>query len=186
MILNTFLYYIFFSSSVLMLGIGIDKISETSFFNHKSVIFFLKVLFTIFLSSLLSWITTQYVLIPLKLQELFPIITFFIFSCISAFIESLIRITTKKSTTEFVVSFLIILLSVSESSSILFPLIISASCSISLFLTIPFINTFKKSILKKEKYEKNYFTILFLFLAFLIMIISVFDVAWLNQEVLQW
>ena len=52
--------------------------------------------------------------------------------------------------------------------------------------TIPFINTFKKNILVKEKYKKNYFTILFLFLAVLILIISVFDVAWLSQEVLQW
>lgn len=186
MIFSTFLYYIFFSSSVLMLGIGIDKISETSFFNNKSLIFFLKVLFTIFLSSVLSWVTTQYILLPIKLQELFPITTFFIFACISAFVESVVRITTKKSTTEFVVSFLIVMLAVSESSSIIFSLIISVSCFISMCFTIPFINTFKKNILVKEKYKKNYFTILFLFLAVLIMIISVFDVAWLSQEVLQW
>jgi len=179
MILSTFFYYIFFSSSVLMLGIGIDKISETSFFNHRSIIFFLKVIFTIFLSTILSWLFTQYILVPLKLYELFPMTTFFIFACISAFIEALIRITAKKSTTEFVVSFLIILLSVSESSSIIFSLVIPTSCLFSLFFTIPFVNTFKKSILSKEKYKKNYFSILFLFLAVLIMIISVFDVSWL-------
>ena len=154
MIFSTFLYYIFFSSSVLMLGIGIDKISETSFFNNKSLIFFLKVLFTIFLSSVLSWVTTQYILLPIKLQELFPITTFFIFACISAFVESVVRITTKKSTTEFVVSFLIVMLAVSESSSIIFSLVIPTSCLFSLFFTIPFVNTFKKSILSKEKYKK--------------------------------
>ena len=139
-----------------MLGIGIDKISETSFFNNKSLIFFLKVLFTIFLSSVLSWVTTQYILLPIKLQELFPITTFFIFACISAFVESVVRITTKKSTTEFVVSFLIVMLAVSESSSIIFSLIISVSCFISMCFTIPFINTFKKNILVKEKYKKNH------------------------------
>ena len=181
--LSTFLYYVCFASVILIHGIGTNKVVDLNYNKLTSVIYCGKIIISILLSSMLSWFVTKGILVPLKLTELFPLVSFLIFICINAFLEALIRITTGKSATEFVFSYLVILLSVAESTSFLNTLVISASCICSFALTIPFILAFKtrNNGISTEKY----FCRLFLFIAILIFVISAWDVMWFNPEVLQ-
>ncbi len=181
--LSTSLYYICFASVILIYGIGTNNVIELNSQKIKNLTFCIKVFISILISSMLSWFITKGILVPLKLAELFPLVSFLIYICINTFLEALIRLTTGKSATEFVFSYLVILLSVAESTTFLNTLVISCSCICSFVLTIPFVLAFKKrnSGINSEKY----FCRLFLYIAILILVISVFDVMWFNQEVMQ-
>lgn len=182
-LLNTFLYYVCFASAVLIYGIGTNKVVDLNNSKITNIIHCSKLLLSIVVSAILSWFVTKGVLIPIKLEELFPLISFLIFICISAFLEALIRLTTGKSTTEFVFSYLVILLSVGESTSLLNTIIICVSCLLSFLFTIPFIVAFMQR--NKGVNSEKYFCRLFLYIAILIFVISVFDIVWFNQGVMQ-
>ena len=72
--LNTFLYYTLFSSVIVIYGIGLNRSVEIGISLFYKPVFYLKALFTIISSSVLSWLFTNYILMPLKLIELFPLI----------------------------------------------------------------------------------------------------------------
>ena len=132
---------------------------------------------------MLAWFVTKGILVPLKLTELYPLVCFLIFICINAFLEALVRLTTGKSTTEFVFSYLVIILSVSESTSFLNTVAICLSCVLSVILLLPFIIAFKRGNNKTNK--ENYYCRLSLYIAILILIISVFDILWFNPGVIK-
>lgn len=181
--LSTLLYYILFASVVLLYGIGTNKVVDLNTAKLTSFIYCGKIIISILVSSILSWFVTKGILVTLKLTELFPLICFLIYICINAFLEALIRLTTGKSATEFVFSYLVILLSVAESTNLLNTIIISISCIASFTLTIPFILAFKNR--NKDTTTEKYFCRLFLFIAILILVISFCDVTWFNLEVIQ-
>ena len=181
--LSTSLYYICFASVILIYGIGTNNVIELDNTKVKNLTFCTKVLISILISSMLSWFVTKGILVPLKLAELFPLVSFLIFILINAFLEALVRLTTSKSATEFVFSYLVIILSVSESISFINTVIISLSCILSVVFLIPFIMAFKRSNYKSD--TEKYFCRLFLYIAILILIISVFDVLWFNPGVIK-
>ena len=181
--LSTSLYYICFASVILIYGIGTNNVIELNSQKIKNLTFCIKVFISILISSMLSWFITKGILVPLKLAELFPLVSFLIFILINAFLEALVRITTNKSATEFVFSYLVIILSVSESTSFVNTVIICLSCILSVILLLPFIFAFKRGNYKAD--TENYFCRLFLYIAILILIISVFDVLWFNPGVIK-
>ena len=109
-ILNTFLYYILFASIVLIYGIGINKISEFGISKNLNFIFYVKSILTVYATTLISWEITQKILLPLKIIELAPLIIFLVFICLNSFFQAIIMIITGKKSTEFSVTYLIILL----------------------------------------------------------------------------
>ena len=184
--IDTFLYYTIFSSVVLIYGIGINRLAEfgNTQFNH--ILFSLKIILSIFGTVVLSWLVTKYVLAPIKLIELYPLMALLIFISLNAFLEALIRLTTGTSTTEFIISFLIVLLALSESTSIIDCIIICVSCLASILLLLPVIFTLKARIIcNGRKINERFYSIFFMFLALLIIIISVWDIMWLNPGVIK-
>jgi len=181
--LSTFLYYICFASVILMYGIGTNKILDISFSLIKNITYSAKILISILLSILVSWFVTKGILVHIHLAELFPLVAFLIYICINTFLEALLRLTTGKSTAEFIFSYLVIILAISESTSFVNSLIITL-CSISSFvLIIPLILAFRKR--NNDISRDKLFCRLFLFLAIIILTISVWDIMWINPEVLQ-
>lgn len=183
---STFLYYTLISSSVLIYGIGINGLAEIGISKNRELIYYLKNIICILLSSLLSWLFSQYILIPLKLMELFPLFAFFIFVVINGFSESIVQITTGKKSVEYVVSYLIILLSVFETNSILNTIIICLSCFVSLILFVPFCLTFKNTITVNGKnLDENYYSLLFVFFSIILIVLTVWDILWINPGVIK-
>jgi hypothetical protein len=181
--INSSLYYICFASVVLIYGIGTNNVIELGSYRLKNITYCAKVFISILISSMLSWLVTKGILVNIKLTELFPLVSFLIFICINAFLEALIRLTTGRSATEFVFSYLVIILSISESTSFVNTIAICLSCILSLVCIIPFIIAFKKS--NGHTDEEKYYCRLFLYIAILILTISVFDVLWFNPGVIQ-
>ena len=179
--LQTFLYYTLFASVVLIYGVGLNKTVEIGITKFSTLVFYLKSILTIFSTSILTWLITNYILVQLGLIELFPLICLLIFICISTFIDTLVRITTGTTAPEFIVSFFIILISIFESTSILYTIIICLSSCISILLLLPFALTFKNQFCRNGRtLNESYYSIFFIFLAILILVISVFDVNWLE------
>ena len=183
-VLNTFFYYTCFASAVLFYGIGTNKILDAEFSRLKNITYCVKIILSIIISSILGWFITKGILVPLKITELFPLVCFLVYICINTFLEALIRLTTGKSAAEFIFSYLVIILTISESSSILNSIIITLSCLCSFALTIPFIIAFRKRNSDTTNSDKI-FCRLFLYLALLILIVSAWDIMWINPEVFQ-
>lgn len=184
--LYTFLYYALFSSVVLIYGIGLNKIAEIGIVKFKETIFYIKCAISIVSSALISWLITNYLLVPLKITELYPLVCFIVYASISMFLGSIIRLTTGRITSEFSVSYLVILLSIAESTSLLYTLFISLSSLLSMLIIIPFSLTFRRRVCSNgQLLDEKYYSLYFFFLSVLILILSVWDIVWLNPEVIK-
>ena len=180
-LLSTFLYYTFFSSIILFNGIGTNKIIDLKLEKLQSITYCSKIVISIMLSAAMGWFVTKGVLGPLKMTELFPLVCFLIYVCIDTFLEALVRLTTGKSAAEFIFSYLLIILSISEGFSALNVIVITASCLCSFIAILPFIMAFKKR--NSDTKTDIIFCRLFLYLALLILLLSIWDIAWINPEV---
>lgn len=182
----TLLYYSLFSSVVLIYGVGLNKIAEIGIAKFKETIFYVKCAIAIISSAVISWLITCYLLVPLKITELYPLVCFIVYAAISTFLGGIIRLTTGRTTSEFAVSYLVILLAISESSSLLFTVFISFCSLISMLVIIPFSLTFRRRVCSNGRLlDEKYYSLYFMFLAVIILILSVWDIVWLNPEVLQ-
>lgn len=184
--LNTFIYYALFGSAVLLYGIGLNKISEIGTVKFKHLIFYVKCGIAILSSAVISWLLVHYLLVPLKITELYPLICFIVYVCISSFLGAIINLTTGQTTTEFSISYLIILLSIGESTSLLFTIVISLSCIVALTAIIPFSLTFKRRVCSNgHLLDESFYSIYFIFLAVLLLLLSAGDINWLNPGVIK-
>lgn len=182
----TFLYYSLFSSVVLIYGIGLNKIAEIGIVKFHETIYYVKCAIAIVSSSVISWLITYYLLVPLTITELYPLVCFIVYSTISTFLGAIVRLTTGRTTTEFAISYLVILLSIAESSSLLFTLFISLCSLLSMLIIIPFSLTFRRRVCSNGRLlDEKYYSLYFLFLSVLILLLSVWDIAWLNPEVIK-
>lgn len=180
------LYYTIFSSAVLIYGVGLSRFVELPVTKFRSFLFYLKAMVSIIATSLLSWIVTKNIFMPLGILELFPFIAFLIFIGLNAFLEALIRITTGTSTVEFSVSFIIIILSIIESTSILDCLMICVSCFLSFVTVVPLCMVFKKRFCSNgTKISDSFFCVFLIFLSCIILLLSIWDIGWLNKGVLK-
>lgn len=183
---HTFLYYTLFSSVVLIYGIGLSKIAEIGIVKFKETIFYVKCAIAILSSATISWLITNYLLVPLKITELYPLVCFIVYASVSTFLGGIVRLTTGRTTSEFAVSYLVILLSIAESSSLLYTLFISLCSLLSMLIIIPFSLTFRRRVCSNGRLlDEKYYSLYFFFLAVLILILSVWDIVWLNPEVIK-
>ncbi len=186
MFLRTLLNYTLFSSILLFYGIGLNKTIEIGITKSSSLIFYIKSVITIFSTSSITWLLTHYILIPINLVELFPLICILLFICINIFVDSLIRLTSGFTAPEYVVSLLIILISIFESTSFLNTLTICLSSLLAISIMLPLSITFKKRICNNgRKLDEKYYSLFFFFLAIIIIVISVFDSSWLQKGVIK-
>ncbi len=181
MSLYTFLYYTLFCSTILIYGIGLNQTFGIGSSDLGSITMIIKVLISIYASAVLSYLVTAFILVKLSLVELYPLISLLIFLLINTFLESIIRITTGQSSSEFILSWLIIVLSVNDSTSLVNTIIIATSCFVSLLLVTFFVYAFKKRLYIGTKISGKQYSLIMMFLAVLIISITVFDVGWLNS-----
>ena len=179
--LDSFLYYTVFASAVLIYGIGINKTVDIGITKFEDFSFYVKSVVVIALSSIASWLMTHYILVTVNLIELYPIVTFIVFACISSLAGEIISLKKNTSGSEFAVSFLITLLSVSESTSLLDTIVIFFSCIFTLVLLIPICITFKKRVSSDGRsLDENYYSFFFIFMAIILISMTVWDVVWFN------
>lgn len=183
--ISTFFYYICFASSALIYGIGLNRIADLDYYSDKKALYYVKIVASIFVSSVISELMVNYILVPLGITEIYPILCILIFGCINVLFESLFRLSIGISSSEFVISFIIVILSISESTGVLNTLVISGSCLISLLIVLPIVYSFRQRILSSDENKETYLCRFFIFIAIIILILSSFDITWLNKEVIR-
>ena len=141
--------YLFFTSAVFVYGLGMNRAFTISEHPRKLFNGTLKMLISISSSTAISFIVAKEVLLPVRLTEVYPLAAVLVFSTISIFIESVVRITTKKSSAEYTASILSVLLGVGEGTSVLEAVIISCLCVFSFLLAILILYMLRKKFSNK-------------------------------------
>src|SRR5574344_788408 len=187
MMINMIMYYMFYCSAVLFYGIGLNRTTVLSrSMDRKLVLQIIKCMIAVLCSAALTWLIIMQILVPAELVELYPVIALLIFISITVFLEIIIRITAGVTTSEFSVSYLIILLALSESTGIADALIIAASSMASFILILPVLYALRQRIEiarpRNDKIKKKSFVMLTM--AVIIICLAAWNVSWLNRGVL--
>lgn len=178
----TSIYYIFFASSVILYGAGLNSLTIICDSIHELKLSLAKVMFSILITCIISFQFTHFFLIPLRLEELYPLVALMIFLIISTILETVVRITTGKITSEFIFSYLLILLALNESLNLTEVMIISLGGFISFVLLIPVIYSLKKrvSIIGNLQPHGNKKSMVLVSIAIIVMILAVGNVSWFS------
>lgn len=186
MFLNSFFYYILFCSSVLIYGIGFNR--ESVMCNNPRKVLFnaVKSYVCVIISFIIMFFLNKALLIPLEIVEVFPFFALIIYITITVFLEILIQITTKKTSAEFAVSFLVLLLSVNEASTWLEGIFICAGCLTAFYVLIPILYALDKRM--ETSSANNMFkqkSLIFLSMIIIMIALYSFNISWLNSGVIK-
>lgn len=179
--ISSILYYVFYSSVVLFYGIGLNRSAVICMDLKGQIEKAIKSVLVVTSSAVLSYLVCVSLLVPFGLSELFPFVCALIFISISVFCESIVRITSRKSTAEFSISLLSILLSVNESSSVARVAVISLCCVLAFYLFVPILHAIFRRVESGEpcKDFSNH-ALVFLSIAVIMLALFAWNVSWLN------
>lgn len=182
--LFTSIYYIFFASSVVLYGAGLNTSTILSDSLHGLFMPLAKVMFSILFSCILTWLIMSNLLVPLHILDFYPLVALLVFLIISTILETVVRITTSKVTAEFSFSYLIILLSLNESLNMPEVMIISVCSFFSFVVLIPVIYSLKKRIMLVGNIQPhgNRKSMILISLAVIIAILAIGNISWLGNR----
>lgn len=166
-------YYVAFTSIVFVYGVGINRAMTISEHPRKLFNGALKMFISVSSSTAISYIVAREVLSPVHLTELFPLIVVLVFSTISIFIESVVRITTKKSTAEYTASILSVILGVGEGASVLESVFIACLCVVSFLFAI-----FVLYVLRRKFSNKT--GLVLISISVILLALQFIDVSWFS------
>ena len=182
--LFTSIYYIFFASSVILYGAGLNTSAVISDSMQGLFLPFVKILFSILFSCLVSWLIIKNLLIPLKLLDFYPLVALIVFLVISILLETVVRITSGRITSEFSLSYLIILLALNESLNMIEVTFISVCSFVSFVVLFPIVYALKKRIALVGNLQPhvNRKSLILISIAIISTILAVGNVTWLGSR----
>lgn len=182
----SFLYFLFPSSAVLYYGIGTNQVIMSCDELPSQTMRVLKAIFTVLVTTTLTMIFNNAVLSPVGLIDLYPLFALLIFISVSISSEIVIRISTKDSASEFTISFLTVLLSVQECFRVSEGIFVSLSCILSFYSICFIIYIIKRRVMMANTPEcMTNSSLIFLAMSFLMIILTLVNVSWLNPGVLK-
>ncbi len=174
MLLTDFFFYVLFAASVFVYGIGINRSFSISEHPRKLLNGAIKMFISISSSSAITYLIAVKILLPVHLTEAYPLAAVLVFSTISIFIESVVRITTKKSAAEYTVAILSVLLGVNESSSLFECVVISCFCAVSFLISILVFYMLRKKFANKA-------AVIIISLCIIIIAMHFWNVSWFSN-----
>jgi len=179
--ISTIIYYILSSSAVLFYGIGISRTIALRDKASQSFLSCIKALSTASATTAVSYIVTNWLLVPVHLSEMFPFVTLLIFLIFSVLIEIFIGVGVKKSPAEFSVTLLSIILALNEGFSVAHSVVITCSCIISFYLVIIVFSSIRSRVsFYKNSTGIKIYPVLLISLAAMILAIFGCNTAWFN------
>ncbi len=146
MILGTILYYLATSSAVLFYGIGINRTISIKDTFSDSLISCFKALMTGASTAALTYLITMWLLVPVHLAEIYPVLAIVLFLIFTTLSEIFIGIGLSNTPTEFTIPLLSVFLGVNEGLSIGIAVIITCTCIISYYLLVIIFHSVKERI----------------------------------------
>ncbi len=185
--ISTFLFYTIFSSVILIYGVGLNTATIVCDSFKSLALPVVKVVSAILGSSAVSWAAVKYILVPLGITAIYPLVAILVFFSISVFLEVLIRIVTGRVASEYNFSFLIVILSLNESVGILDVLLISFSSIFAFVFLLPLLYSLKNriDIAGNTAVHGNRKALLLVSIAVLVLALLSGNVSWLNPGVLR-
>lgn len=185
MIFDTFIFYMCLSSIVFVYGIGFTEFLSVPKRPNHFVFHVLRLLCVTITSVLIVWPITNYILLPAKLQDIFPLFAIFVLCLISTvFIFVFKKILTTR-VADFILAFLTILLSISESFSFVSAIMIVLFSILMYCIVIFGLDIFCSRLRHTHSLISfNYGSLLLLSIAFVLLILYSINISWLNFEVL--
>lgn len=182
------MHYFLFTSAVWMYGIGINRSNVYSERPKNYFFYALKILVTVLITSVLTWLINVKLFIPVGLGDLYPFAAVLIFITISVTCEALVRFAglSKYSTSEYAVSILIVLLAVNESVSLVDCILVAVCCVLAFFCIVPILYSIRRRIyISHPGDEFKNSSLLLISISILIVMLLVWNVSWLNPGVLK-
>ena len=174
---------IFIFGAVFLYGIGLNRAIIVSSSPKDVGLSYIKSLSASVSTVSLAYLVIYNLLVPLSLQELYPLVCILIFLVVTVFIEVLIRLTVTMVIAEFSVSFLCILLAINESISLAEAVLFVICCLTSFYLLIPVLAALRKRNDHAISLPAFKNSLILFSLAILILFVLVFDASWLNGGV---
>lgn len=171
---------VFVFGAVFLYGIGLNRAVIVSSTPRGLALSYLKSLMASVPAVALSYIVVEGLLVPLGLQELYPLVCILVFLALSVFIEVIVRLTVRSAVTEFSVSFLCILLSMNESLSAVESVVFVVCCLTAFYLLIPVLAAVRRRNDHASPLPVFRNSLILFSLAILMLFVLVFDVSWLN------
>ena len=178
------LYYAFYASAVLFYGIGLERIAVLSVAFDKSIF---RPAFRCGVSALaatfLTELITVHLLFPLGVTELYPLAALLVFTALLSGTGLFMRTPPLMQTGECAASYLIVLLSLSESASPVDALIIAVSCIFAFVLVLPVLSSlrYRIDIARAKNEGMNRYVLVMILFAILVIACAVWNVSWLSD-----
>lgn len=160
--INLVLYYLTAGSVILYYGTGFNRIITLKKNPISFLISFLKALIITISTSVLNYFICSLILIPLRILDIFPFVTALFFVIISFSLHSVIKTGSFDLGEDYVVPFMIVLISLNEGFSLLSVILISTASTLSFYLLLLLIFSIRRRfrLYQSEKGFKPYFIML--------------------------
>ena len=178
------LYYAFYASAVLFYGIGLERTAALSVAFDKSVF---RPALQCGVSALAATFFTEliavHLLSPLGVSELYPLAALLVFAAVLSGIGFFMKTPSVIQKGECAASYLIVLLSLSESASPVDALIIAASCIFAFVLVLPVLSSlrYRIDIARAKNEGMNRHVLVMILFAILVIACAVWNVSWLSD-----
>ncbi|HBB42364.1 MAG TPA: hypothetical protein DCZ74_02500 [Treponema sp.] len=185
LMLNDFVYYMIYGSAILLYGVGLNKAVRSSKKPHNLLVDCIKMLITVLAASILTFLISSQ-LIKIGMTEIFPFVAVLMVLLVSVFMELVLRLQSRATISEYAVSVMCVLLSISESVSLFECILISTYSVLSCFVCIPFLYALRKrSEINRPNANMRNMSLLFISMAIIIIMVMAWNVSWLNPGVLK-
>lgn len=179
--LSNIFYYLFYSSAVLIYGVGLDKLVRESKKPRHLWVEFCGTVICVMGSVLLTYLVKTQML-KINMGELAPFVAVLMFLLINVFLNLVVKLSSGTSISEYTLSLLCVIFGICESGSILDCLLNSFLCVVSFYLTVPIIHALRKRIEMNGPNDgiRN-LALLFMSLAVAMLALISWNVSWMSS-----
>lgn len=178
--ISIFFYFIFYSSAVLLYGVGIRHSVVSSKKNEFFFFRFLKAVLCISSTVSISWFLYISLLAPVQLDDLLFPIVLLCYLPINACFNYIFKTSLSKDLPEFTVSLLCVLLGLTNSVSYAHALLISLSSCVSYYFFIPVLFAIHKRLeYASPVQEFKSGSLIFISIAVIMLCLYSFHISWL-------
>ncbi|MDE7292449.1 MAG: hypothetical protein K2N58_10450 [Treponemataceae bacterium] len=180
-IIDTFLFYILFASAVLVYGGGMISVAEKSLSKENFAISIMESLSCVSATVALTFLIIRFLLSPLGIMDLYPLVALLIFVAMGVFFEMIVQVTASKSGADFAFPYLVIILSLGEGRDIVGCLMTSVAALASYYALVPILralNGRNAMIKNNDAFKQRLRT--FTCMVVLIFALYSLDISWLN------
>lgn len=183
-LVDTLFFYIIFSSAALIYGVGILPVLETSVSQGKLFLRALKMYCVVVATVALTFLMKRFLLAPLELDDLYPLVALLIFVTFAVFFEIIVQLTARKTCAEFALPYLAIILALDEGNGLVGSIMTSIATLTSYYALIPVLRTLGGRIALFRNTDSYGQKIGFLLCMFILMLaLYSLDSSWLNFAV---